>query len=90
MNVFIYWMDNASADQKRRLAEITGHSAASLRQMAKSYRHDGELRITPDIARKIEAATAVIEAEGGPSMLYREDLSPACGSCEFARQCRES
>jgi hypothetical protein len=75
------WMDQASAAEKRALALAAGTSYQSLHQMAKAYRTDGKLRITPDMARKLEIASKYA--------LRREELCPACGRCELASLARQ-
>lgn len=87
MNVLAAWWQEATAEEKRSLAQLAGTTVESLHQMAGAYRTDGELRITADVARRIEAATKKLQRKG-LKMLRREDMSPACSQCEFARKCR--
>ena len=74
-------MDQASAAEKRALALAAGTSYDSLHQMAKAYRTGGYLRITPEMARKLELASK--------GVLHREELCPACGRCELASLARQ-
>ena len=79
------WMERATPEQKRVLANLAGTTTANLHQASKGYRTGGKLRITPDLARRLEFASREIE---GMPPLYREDLSPPCAGCEFAAKCR--
>lgn len=80
-NPFREWMDRASPADKRALAVAVHTSTESLHQMSKAYRTGGKLRITPDMARKLEIASK--------GALRREDLCPACGRCELASLARQ-
>lgn len=87
MNVLAAWWQEATAEEKKALAQLAETTVESLHQMAGAYRTDGELRITADVARRIEAATKKLQRRG-LKMLRREDMSPACSQCEFAAKCR--
>lgn len=86
MNVLHAWWNRSTPEQKKVLAELTGSTVAALHQAAHAYRSAGSLRITPDFAARIEKASGQIE---GLPVLRREDLSPTCGACDYARGCRE-
>lgn len=79
------WMERATPEQKRVLAKLAGTTVPNLHQASKGYRTNGKLRITPDLARRLEFASR--EIEGMPQLL-REELSPSCAGCEFAAKCR--
>lgn len=87
MNVLAAWWQEATADEKKALAQLAETTVESLHQMAGAYRTGGELRITSDVARRIERGTLALQRRG-LKMLRREDMSPACSQCEFARKCR--
>lgn len=88
MNVLAQWWQAATPDEKKRLAALAETTVESLRQMAGAYRTDGELRVTTDLARRIERGTKALQRPG-LKMLWREDLCPACAKCEFAVKCRK-
>jgi hypothetical protein len=79
------WMERATPEQKRVLASLAGTTIANLHQASKGYRTKGKLRITPDLARRLEFASQQID---DMPVLLREDLSPSCAGCEFAAKCR--
>jgi hypothetical protein len=85
MNPLLSWLSKATAEQRKALASSAGLSAGSLHQMSRAYRTDGVLRITPEIAARLEKASLKFPIR---PQLKREDLSPACGACDLARQCR--
>lgn len=87
MNVLAAWWQEATADEKKSLAQLAETTVESLHQMAGAYRTAGELRITSDVARRIERGTVALLRDGLPA-LRREDMSPACSMCEFAAKCR--
>ena len=78
------WREAATPAERAALAEKSGCTPESLRQMAKAYRTNGESRITPGAARAISKATEVLARPGLPP-LRREDLSPECAQCEYAK-----
>jgi DNA-binding transcriptional regulator YdaS (Cro superfamily) len=78
------WREAATLAERTALAEKSGCTPESLRQMAKAYRTNGRLRITPGIARAIALATEAL-ARPGLDPLRREDLSPECAQCEYAK-----
>ena len=71
--------------QHRQLAKRARTSYAVLRQTAGAYRTGGVLTVTAEFARRLERASEQIP---GAPVLKREELCPACGRCEFAKQCR--
>jgi hypothetical protein len=79
MNTLLHWLSERTPEERKRFRESAGITRDSLHQMAHGYRTGGELRISPEIARRMEIASRAI----GPQ-LRREDLSPACGACELA------
>lgn len=87
MNALQSWLNKATPQQKKQLAEGAGTTSASLHQASKAYRTYGRLRITPDLAGRLEKASLAIPIS--PS-LRREDLSPACSTCDLAKRCRGS
>ena len=87
MNALLQWLDRATAEQKKQLAVRAGTTPASLHQMSKAYRTDGQLRITPELAARLEKASNEIPVR--PTLL-REQLSPACSKCDLATRCRQS
>ena len=80
MKTFKEWMTDATPEAKAVLAAAAGTSVASLRQMAHGYRTNGYVRLTPEMARKIELASN--------GQFRREHLCPACGRCELAAKAR--
>lgn len=85
-NPLITWWQQATPEQKRVLAELSGTTVAAMHQAAHAYRSDGQLRITPEFAARIERASAQLE---GLPLLRREDLSPTCAACELVAGCRD-
>lgn len=81
------WMSSASPAEKEKLAVLAKTTLGTLRQAAGAYRTGGVLRVEPDLARRIELATAKMARDGLPA-LRRERLALACAHCEFAKACR--
>ena len=78
------WMSQASPDEKRALASLAQlPSTGDLHQMAKAYRTNGKLSLTPDVARRLDEASRTPVLQHLPA-LAREELCPACGRCDFA------
>jgi len=88
MNVLRRWMAAATPAERRALALAAGTSYGSLHQMAGAYKRGGVLAVSAEMARRLEQASAPLERPGLP-VLRREELSPACAQCEFARMCRK-
>lgn len=87
LNPLRRWMLDATPLEKQRLAVLAKTTLGTLRQASGAYRTEGELRMDPDLARRIEKATEKLQREGLDA-LRREQLSPACARCEFAKACR--
>lgn len=87
MNSLQKWMALATPQEKIRLSRLAGITRTSLQWIAGGYRTAGKLNATPDIARKLEIASAKVAREGLPQ-LAREDLCAACGRCEYAKTAR--
>lgn len=88
MNSLNTWMQRATPEEKKALAEAAGiPSLGSLHQMAKAYRTGGELHITAEIAGRLEQASRQF-----PHLppLCREEMSPACSGCELAKLARKA
>ena len=86
MNVLLTWWHAATPEQKKVLAELAGTTVPGLHQTAHAYRSDGKLRVTPEFAARLERASVQIE---DLPVLWREDMSPACGQCELIVGCRD-
>lgn len=90
MNPLRKWWSAATPKQKRRLARLAKTTVGSLHQLAGSYRTNGKLSASPELARRIEiSARKMALMRGQPAMpqLLRVDLCPACRRCEFAKRC---
>ncbi len=79
------WREAATIEERAKMAALAKTTPESLRQMAKAYRTGGKARITPGLARLIEMASRELVRDGLP-VVYREELSPECGQCEYAKQ----
>lgn len=84
MNPFKTWMQNATADEKKRLAVLADTTIGTLSQIAGSYRTNGVARVGASLASRIERATKKLERKG-LKPVKRTQLSPTCASCEFAK-----
>ena len=80
MNALRRWMDKATPAQKKRLAREARTTLGTLYQIAGSYRTDGVPRVEADLAGRIARATGYV--------IRREELSPACAKCEYAKRCK--
>lgn len=78
------WMRAASAQEKRRLAELAGTTVGTLSQIAGSYRTNGVPRVEPALAARIEFATKRL-ARTGLKPILRTQLSPTCAACSYAK-----
>lgn len=78
------WMHLATSDEQKLLAERAGTSRTYLYHVGGGFR-----KASPELAAAIERETkAMHKASGGRlPIVYRTDLSPVCGSCEFAQRC---
>ena len=83
---FKVWMLAASPQTQARLAEAVGTSRQYLYHWANGHRIP-----EPEAAAAIERETRKIHEETGGIMpvVWRVDLNPACGACEFAARCME-
>lgn len=86
MNVLQDWLSKATPAEKARLCRLAGTTPGSLHQMSKAYKTNGDLRISADMARRLEHGTRALAKETGLPVLHRRDLSPACEACEYARR----
>lgn len=87
MNILYKWMNNATAEEKKALAELASSSVASLRQLAGGYRGKN-FSVSAEFAGRLEAASRKLQRKGLP-LLLREDLCPACASCGYLKMCRK-
>jgi len=78
------WMQAASPEQQFELAKRAETSRQYLYQLAGGFRD-----ASPALARKIEAASALMhkETRGKLPKIYRTDLNPDCRACDFAQKC---
>lgn len=86
MNKLQEWMDRATPEQKKQLAEAAGTTLGSLRFTAAARRFGGTVNITPEFARRLELAAATIHDDSLPT-IKREDLCLACAQCEYQQRC---
>lgn len=87
-NVMKRWLAVATPAQRKRLANLAKTTEGTLRQIAGGYRTRGKLQAGPELARKLEiASTKLLSESKGLPVLWRSDLCPACGACEFAKAC---
>lgn len=84
-NALQQWMRGATAQEAQRLARLAKTTLGTLRQIAGGYRTDGKASTTPDLARRIEIASA----EVGPRTVLREELCSACAKCDLAKRARQ-
>lgn len=88
MNQMQAWMDEASVEEREALAEMAGTTVGTLRQIAGSYRYNGQPSVRSGLARRIEiAADALRRKNKNLPRVVRTDLSPECRECEFAQKC---
>jgi transcriptional regulator with XRE-family HTH domain len=84
LNPIKAWMSKATVEQQEELAAMVGTSRGTLYLYASGNR-------TPSSSRAIEIEAATMEmaekTNGSLPVLYRTDMSSACASCHFARQC---
>ncbi len=84
MNPLKNWMQSASPDEKKRLAALADTTVGTLNQIAGGYRTQGEARVEPSLAARIEQGTKKLERKGLKA-LKRTQLSPVCAACSYAR-----
>lgn len=90
MNVLKKWMGEHSKYLAEVLANSAGTTLGTLRQLAGGYRHEGEPNASSDLAMRLENASAMMVRKGwANTVLRREQLSSACGRCEFVKKCRK-
>lgn len=87
-NPFQVWMQRSTFEQKNRLAALAKTTLGTLRQLAGGYRTGGKVRATPELARRIEEADAVMQHQPGLPEIKREDLCVACSACDLAKTAR--
>ena len=87
-NAMRVWLDRALPRELKAVSKQSGVTIGTIRQIAGGYRTDGKARTTPETARLLEIATIKVEREG-LTHVNREELCPACGVCEFSKQCRK-
>ena len=87
-NALKAWMDAATPDQKKLLAERAGTTVKTLYHWTYGRRHDGRAVMLAETALRLERAARHPRLEGLPP-LRREDMATACSLCEFAAQCRQ-
>jgi hypothetical protein len=76
-------MSAATRDEQVSLAALAKTSRAYLYQLSM-----GRRSASSELAREIELASTALAVPGRLKALRREDLSPACGRCEYAKQCQ--
>lgn len=79
------WMRLATSYEQKELAREARTSREYLYQLSNGVRE-----ASPEIAGRIEAAAEKMhrESPGRLPRLTRADLSPVCGACPYARQCK--
>jgi hypothetical protein len=84
MSALQNWLQAANVQERARLAKAADTSVNYLYQMAGGHR-----KINAPIAILLERGAVPIKYKNKhlPD-LYREDLTEACGDCEFAKKCR--
>ena len=87
-NIFKKWMAAATMAERVRLASLAKTTVGSLTQVAGGYRTAGKPSTGPELARRIEIASARLARDGLP-VLKREDLCAACGKCEYVKQAKK-
>ena len=88
MNKLQRWMSTATPQQIARLARLSKTSVENLRQVAGAYRTNGKLSTSPELARRIEHATAQLEHVVKRRRVLREELCSACARCDLAKKAR--
>jgi hypothetical protein len=84
LNALQDWMDRAKPAEKKQLAALAGTTMGALRQAAGAWRTNGILRLTPEFAQKVEAATRVIHISHPElPVVTQGQLCPACNACMY-------
>lgn len=89
-NVMKRWLAVATPTQRKRLANLAKTTEGTLRQIAGGYRTRGKLQVSADLAAALEKASKQVSRQRSDHVLpqlWRTDLCPACGRCEFAKAC---
>ena len=81
MNPLLKWWRKAAPAEKQALAGNCDTTVPALHQMAHAYRTEGVLALSPEMARKVEAALPQIK---------REQSCLACRKCDLAKIARRS
>lgn len=84
MNAVKEWMSSANKTEQEQLAALAKTSRAHLRHLSM-----GRRVASADLAQQLEAASTQLSlaSRGRLKVLRREDMSPACGRCDYAKQC---
>ena len=80
MNPLLEHVSSLTTDQKRDLADRVGTTPAGLHQMAHAYRTAGELRMTAQLAARVEWGTQ--------GAVTREQCCLDCANCDLAAKAR--
>lgn len=85
MNAVKEWMSAANRAEQEQLAALANTSRAHLYHL-----RTGRRIASADLAQDLEAASSQLSvaSRGRLKVLHREDLSHACGRCEYAKKCR--
>lgn len=76
------WLTTSTAEQREKLAAAAGTTLGALRHAAGGYRSEGEVRMSAEMAARVEKASRKIK---GVEPLDRGDLCPACRVCDLRR-----
>jgi len=84
VNAMKEWMCAATKEEQIHLAALAKTSRAHLYHLS-----TGRRIASSELARELELASTelAVSSRGRLKALRREDLSPACGRCEYAKQC---
>ena len=82
LNPLLSHIDGLTTDQRRDLADRIGTTPAGLHQMAHAYRTGGELRLTAQLAARVEFGTQ--------GAVAREQCCPDCANCDLAAKARST
>lgn len=89
-NAMQRWIQQATIQERQRLADMAGTTTGHLMQIAGGYRTEGKASTTPALAAAIEKASSIL-AKANPelSVIPREELCPACKACSLAKKARK-
>lgn len=79
MNPLAKWLSRATVKEREALARRAGTTPNSLHVTAGAYRNGGKLNMTAEFAARIENAS--------DGALRRDELSPVCKACPYAKRC---